>query len=1576
MGIDLTGILSMNEYYTQHYLDTILEDDIKDIIKELTEKYENNNAELPWNKLSKGIRKTYYSKREVLSKEKNLAKRMQNQRAFLLEMYKSLGYEINNKVDYIPVKNDIEIPVLHEVKKSNGLPLLWIIETIDEYDDDGELLHSNLKKVQYTEENPQPKEIKDLDLEKIITEYIFYIDEPPRFILLSNINEIILIDRGKWSEKRTLNFKLDDILSRQIDSTLKAMTVLLHKNTVCPEDDSSFLDKLNENSHKHATSVSESLKYALRQSIELLGNDAIRYKKDVLRNGVFDRDLAPQLTIECLRYMYRILFILYIEARPELGYAPMKSNEYLKGYSIEHLREIVDGARLDTDEERNGTYLDSTIKKLFNLIYNGFLPSMANLDEQLNMLDRNEDIDYNIFKIEPLKAHIFDPDKTPILNTIKFRNETLIEVIRKMSISNPKKSKNKKERPGRISYAQLGINQLGAVYEALLSYRGFLAEEDLYEVKKAGDTINELEVGYFVNKSQLEEYTEDERVRNEDGTLKMYPRGTFIYRLAGREREKSASYYTPEVLTQCLVKYSLKELLKDKTADDILDLKICEPAMGSAAFLNEAVNQLAEKYLELKQKELKDSIPHDKYTLEKQKVKMYIADRNVYGVDLNPIAVELAEVSLWLNTIYEGAFVPWFNLQLVCGNSLIGARKQVYDISYLDKDKSKTERWYNFEPKRVMPGDVRDKNGVYHFLLGDDGMVDYNDKVIKELAKENIEIMKAWRTKFNEGYTEEQIEQLFRLCDVIDELWKKHTELRKEISKNTKDKLSIYGYEETESNNLPLSTKDKDNLYNKEYKSENIENSGPYARLKLVMDYWCSLWFWPIEKAELLPTRDEFLFDLSLILEGDVFNIDEDVEQLELFNNGVNVQVKISDITDDLGRVNLDKVCSRMPRLETVRELAKKYKFLHWELEFSDVFDEKGGFDLILGNPPWLKYDWNDQNVLGDFNPKLVIKNITASNILEYKIDILKNKDILNLYLTEFEELSGGQNFLNSISNFKELEGIRANLYKCFLPQAWKYGNRECIFSFIHPEGVFDDPKGGKFRQELYKRIKMHFQFINEKILFQIGNLRKFSINIYSNNYSESFINISNLYYPTTIDDCFNKNKAKKIPGLKNDDGEWSIEGHQDRILTIGKEELMLFAKLYDKDNTLYKEARLPAIHSKQVLNVLSCFNQDYKKISDYENVFFTQCWNETTAQKEKILKRKTKFVESNKEFVYSGPHIGVGNPIYKTPRKLCSTKNDYDNVILDLVDEKYIPRTNYIRSCEKKIYENLIPTTKWNKKINEYYKLACRKMLDVGGERTLIPAIIPKGSSHINGIFSLTFKDYEELLHTSALFSSIPYDFFIKTTGKSNLHEDICNRLPVIENKFTEELNLRILLLNCITDSYLDLWNSCWNNKFLSIKWGKSDKRLDNKKFINLSKQWNKHIPLRLDYERRQCLVEIDVIVAMILGMSLEDLITIYRIQFAVLQQYEKDTWYDKNGRIIFTINRGLTGVGLERKRWNEVKDMMSGTVEHTIMDDTMPGGPVERTIVYEAPFDRCDREKDYEEVWKNFEERFGGIK
>ena len=254
----------------------------------------------------------------------------------------------------------------------------------------------------------------------------------------------------------------------------------------------------------------------------------------------------------------------------------------------------------------------------------------------------------------------------------------------------------------------------------------------MFEVKPAGKpTPDLLDSAWFVPRSRIDEYRPEEIVKDKDTNgvehNRIYPKDTFIYRLASRDREKSASYYTPQVLTQCLVKYALKERIEGLPADELLKLSICEPAMGSAAFLNEAVNQLAETYLQLKQQELGQRIPHEDYPRELQKVRMYIADRNVYGVDLNPVAVELAEVSLWLNAIYgedqtdasglpKPAHVPWFGYQLFAGNSLIGARQEVYSIEMLMHGANPV--WYETEPRRLDPlNPDRKENEVYHFLL-------------------------------------------------------------------------------------------------------------------------------------------------------------------------------------------------------------------------------------------------------------------------------------------------------------------------------------------------------------------------------------------------------------------------------------------------------------------------------------------------------------------------------------------------------------------------------------------------------------------------------------------------------------------------------------------------------------------------------------------------------------------------------------------------------------------------------------------------------------------------------------------
>ena len=111
-----------------------------------------------------------------------------------------------------------------------------------------------------------------------------------------------------------------------------------------------------------------------------------------------------------------------------------------------------------------------------------------------------------------------------------------------------------------------------------------------------------------------------------------------------------------------------------------------------------------------------------------------------------------------------------------------------------------------------------------------------------------------------------------------------------------------------------------------------------------------------------------------------------------------------------------------------------------------------------------------------------------------------------------------------------------------------------------------------------------------------------------------------------------------------------------------------------------------------------------------------------------------------------------------------------------------------------------------------------------------------------------------------------------------------------------------------------------------------------------------------------------------MAIGMTLEQLKTAYSIQFPVLQSYESDTWYDANGKIVFTNNRSMVGVGVSRAEFDEIRDMKSGVYKVSVVDDTVKNGPVERKIEYFAPFDCCNRMKDYEEIWFNFEKKFHG--
>ncbi len=1606
MPFPLTGIENSNEFFSQHYLDEVLEQDLKELFARwVVQGSESAPARL------RSIAGEYFRLRERVQRARSIEERTAAAQELADAVLTAIGYSLQpSELEF----NGHILPVLACYRGAEGHPALVIAMAMPSND----IAPSALAAL------PLP----ELDWEEAATSLVFADDHPPRWLLLVGQDELLLLERGKWGRKALLRFDLPEVFGPRDDKLFRAMAALVGRESVLPLEGLALLDTLDANSHKHAYGVSGELKYALREAIELIGNEAIRYKREVTKDKVFDRtdiDLARELSGECLVFMYRMLFLFYLEARPELGYAPVQAAAYLKGYSLESLRDL-EQVRLSTPEALQGTFIHESLQTLFRLIWTGN-PVSA---DSTNVDFLRDNPLRNGFRLAPLQGHLFDPSRLKILNSVKLRNQVLQNVIRLMSLSEGRG----RRAAGRISYAQLGINQLGAVYEALLSFRGFFAEQDLYEVhadrsparsrsndnedndadeaneeaahaEPSRDMFDPLAPAWFVAASDAHLFTDQEKLFG--GALRRHAKGRFIYRLAGREREKSASYYTPEMLTRCLVKYALKELLKDvQQADDILKLTVCEPAMGSAAFLNEAITQLAEEYLQRKQRESGRTIAHDQYAREKQRVKMFIADMNVFGVDLNPVAVQLAEVSLWLNAIFEGAHVPWFGLQLYTGNSLVGCRRDAFSIAQLSPergDRKRPERdWRVAEPKRVPPGRAPEPHCVWHFLLPDAAMASCDDGVVRLLEPAAMDRMRRWRADFSKPFDATDISRLQRLTVQVDALWQQHAQELKRLRKLTSDELHVWP--DPLPNRAPTSTSQKDEMYAREVLSERVRNASPYRRLKLVMDYWCALWFWPVEKADLLPAREQWLADLEVLVHGEATVAS--AAPTDLFPDtmpqvGINFTVE----RDRYGHVDIDALLQQNARLGAAHAIARTRGAMHWDLEFADIFLERGGFDLILGNPPWIKVEWNEQALLADFDARFDLRSMSAQQTDGQRDEVFTRlPKSRSEYINECAELAGMQAFLNASQNYSLLKGIQSNLFKCFLPMGWRMGSG--VVAYVHPDGPYDDPKGGNLREQMYARLKQHFQFQNEFQLFEGTNdhgRMRFGLHVYRAAAQPivSFISISNLFDPATIDASFAHNGAGQTPGIKRDQGGWETAGHRNRIIEVDASALATFAKLYDEPGTPAMQARLPGVHSRELISVLDKFARVPRRLGDLKGQYYsTVCFDESYAQRDGTIRKETGFVSDPAELVLSGPHFFVGNPLNKTARAVCTQNSHYDVLDLQTLPDDYLPRSNFRPACDKLTYLGRVPRVSWvedgqaeARPFTAYVRVASRRGAHPADERSVRPILVPPGPAHIDGVFSVALGHEYPAVSTCGYWASLPFDFMVRVSGKKDFRDATARMLPLPE--YQPEVALRALVLNCLTVHYADLWESSWNDSFPQDGWASSDARLPMSFFTSIASKWQRNSALRSDYARRQALVELDVLAAIELGLSLDELLTIYRVQFPVMRQYERDTWYDANGRIVFTASKGLLDVGLPRKAgrddaectiehisgrterrrlgWHDVQSLAPGSkVRRPITDDTQPGGAVERVVEYVTPFTLADREADYRQAWAVFSARF----
>ena len=1705
------GIANENEFYSHHYLAEVFKGDIKsrleawDAHEALHPGAENERA--PAKRLSAWGQK-WFALRGQIGKARDDAEKWQIFTQLQTGLLQALGYASPGKT-----------AVIHELVPGQPLPLwqllakgdsagqsaaaaamlpsqLVIVPAYQPGAEDEDLLDHKLTHLHYGGNNVPPP-LKGETWASIVSEALFGAENPPRYVLLLGLDHWLLLDRYKWPNNRALRFDWVDILDRKDTATLQAASALLHHESLAPGEGISLLESLDENAHKHAFGVSEDLKHALREAIELLGNEAadqLRKQASDSKKGFFsgkDQLDPADLSLECLRMVYRLLFMFYIEARPELGYVPIaKSEVYLKGYSLESLREL-EMQPLSTPNARDGFYFDATLRRLFSLVATGcgFEQHAGEQQHLAGAITGAKDT----FSLAPLDSRLFDETTMPLLAKVRFPNHVWQTVIRLMSLSRGKKGG---QRRGRVSYQLLSINQLGAVYEALLSYRGFFAAEDLYEVKPApkkgshsasdddedasddtesdADDADEgpqgssgprsasssgadlLENAWFVPASHLSDYKDDERVYdvNEAGhrQLRKHPRGSFIYRLAGRDRQKSASYYTPQVLTRCLVKYALKELLgsdRVKRADDILTITVCEPAMGSAAFLNEAVNQLAEAYLERKQTELGKRIPHDDYPQELQKVRMFLADRNVFGVDLNPVAVELAEVSLWLNAIYgeptqdkdgnplpvKPARVPWFGYQLFAGNSLIGARHQAYRPGGLKKGAKPA--WHEEPPRDCSKASPRSPDEMWHFLLPDPGMANYTDKAAKALYPDDFKRLAAWRKEFNKPLESHEVGRLQQLSKCIDDLWAEHTAALARDRSRTEDFMTVWPHvtatpEAESAANHTISRAQKEAIRRQGLLNADGDLATPYRRLKLVMDYWCALWFWPITQSATLPSREAWWMEVGAILEGNVVDLAPqqglDLRPTEpeapqvIFPEvqpvfaGFETQLPLSqavdqpNLHDKLGQLRISKLRQHFARIPQVEAVAEARRFLHWDLCFADILLQRGGFDLILGNPPWLKVEWNESGILGERNPLFAIRKINATELITLRAKAFETFPGLKpAWLEELEEAEGSQSFLNSVQNYPLLQGMKANLYKCFMPLAWRLSSPQGVSALLHPEGPYDDPSGGTLREAVYFRLRKHFQFVNELALFaEVHSRATYSINIYGPLKGKpGFDQLANLFVPATVDACYLHDGNGIVEGYKNELGIRNTTGHHDRIVKVDELALVTFAKLYDEPGTPAIRARLPALHASTLNSALIKLAAYPDRLGDLANDYFlTQHWNEKNAQDDGTISRRhvsdSGFPSSPEDLVLSGPHFFVASPLVKTPRQASTEKGHYDLLDLQGLPDAYLSRTNYRPMADHVKYSLRTPVVSWKeageataKPVTNYYRVAFRAMINSANERTLIGALIPHGTAHIHGVQTTAFRRVTDLVAAACITCSLVSDWYIKSTGRSNLGG---TWLQVPRLDLSSRQSSRVLALNCLTTHYAPLWEQVYDLAFTDQSWSQSDNpRLPQDFWQDLTSDWTRHCALRTDYARRMALVEIDVLVAQALALTLDELLLIYRVQFPVMQGYERDTWYDITGRIVFTISKGLVGIGLPRKGsrttpktkvttpdgkvrpgnhgWEDLyKDdkwlVPDGTVvTMEVTDDTLPGGPRQVTRTFKAPFARASREDDYRVAWAFFD-------
>lgn len=804
-------------------------------------------------------------------------------------------------------------------------------------------------------------------------------------VLLAGL-EVRVYRRSSGISQQYLAIDLDTLVELDDEPQWKAFAGIFRAPAFQPDDDGvPLIRRVVDESRRHAAALAEDMRGDVIHAAEALIQGALDHPDNLEALGDRpDRAALHRLYEETLYYLYRVLFVLYAESRDVL---PLSAGgPYATTYSVDHL---VERARQERDD-LPGSYYAHTLQLLFDLLWDG----PAEHAERLGF--------------DPVGGELFDPTHTGLLDRCAIDDPYWRAALLSLAVGAPDTARRKLGR--RSSFAELGVDQLGSIYEGLLVLEPYLAPGERALVRIDGER----------------RVVEPEQADGHE-LIRALSDGDFALESASGRRKGSGSFYTPAEITDYLTRAALDPLVEQILAatDDpreaerrILDLKVCDPAMGSGAFAVQATRVLATAVARARARHRGGRATAGMIHHAKREV----VRRCIYGVDLNPLAVALAKVSLWLETLEPGRPLSFLDAHLRCGDSLVGVSFDAADGTLRTDELA---RW----PANAV-------NGLKKYLRAEAGEA---GELVLERLKSRKGPRKAIQAKLP-GIDLAAVEQ------ALHDIATQRTELLEPDNGGETLQLTFEAaeaFEQLES--------DETSLRN---------------RLRRAADFWCAQWFWRGEHAVgdetgpvVPPGIGDFEQILGAILAGD-------------------------DLPPGLDRIRRE-----------AEHTAHERRFFHWALEFPEVMVEDGGFDAIIGNPPWNTLSPDVKEFFSTFDPDTFRKGVPKRAQDARKDELRGFADIDAAWRTEAR-------FLHQLSYYAKPEAERfdwyapdgqlrkgdSNVFRLFVERGYKLLRPGGRLAQVLPDSFYVSSPATGLRQRLLTegRLERCYVFENRRAIFPI----------------------------------------------------------------------------------------------------------------------------------------------------------------------------------------------------------------------------------------------------------------------------------------------------------------------------------------------------------------------------------------------------------------------------------------------------------------------------------------------------------